>query len=178
MELDLNSIVLVGWSLGAPVALEAAKLLGNKVKVIVLVDRIHSLSYAFDSTWASNFINSSAMNFKNMDFWLSYFKNDSILAERYVESMPFDIEMPKYWEPILVNFCEWMNKDLKKNVSVLSVPIRAINSDQMETNFDEWNKYYNDFDAISLDKSSHFLVWEYPQKFNEKLYNIITELND
>ena len=69
-----------------------------------------------------------------------------------------------------------MNEDLKKTVAMLNSPIRAINSDKQETDFDEWNKHYEDFDAVSLDNSGHFLVWQYPQKFNEILFEIISEM--
>ena len=120
----------------------------------------------------------NSQNYKDFDYWLDYYENDTALAKRYISMMPIDEIMPDRWQKIVSCTFHWMNTILKKTVSELDIPIRAINSDEQETNLNEWNEYYHDFDVAVIENSGHFLVWQYPQRFNEKLFNIITDINN
>lgn len=176
--LNLKNFYLVGWSMGGPVVLETAKNLENNVQGIVLVDILQTLDINIDSISMVNFWERNSMNYKNYDYWIAYYNNDTVLANRYIKTMPIDDKMPDRWKDIVSSTFQWMNTDVKKTISELDIPIRAINSDAQETNTVEWNEYYHDYDVKIIENSGHFLVWQYPQKFNEILLDIITNMNN
>ena len=133
-----------------------------------MVDVIQTLNINIDSASTEAFWERNSLNYKNLDYWLDYYSNDTARAERYIKSMPVDEKMPEWWKDIVSHTFQWLNTDLKKTVSELDIPIRAINSDDQETNLSEWNEYYHDFNVMIIENSDHFLVWQYPKKFNKK----------
>jgi pimeloyl-ACP methyl ester carboxylesterase len=173
-ELKMENIILIGHSLGGCVILEAAKKFQNKVSAIVLVDVLRSLTTHYDSTYVINFYNTIRENYKNLDFLSDYFGKDTTLARRYVVMTPSNL--PESWLPILKENFRWCNEDDIPSVSELLIPIRAINSDRSETKFDEWNTYTEDFKAVIFENCGHYVHWEYPDKFNRSLEDLIQEI--
>jgi hypothetical protein len=52
-----------------------------------------------------------------------------------------------------------------------------INASNVETNEEQWKSFYKDYKLTVFENSTHMLVWEYPQKFNETIQQYITECN-
>ena len=175
-ELKLENVLLIGHSLGGCVVLEAAKKFQSELKAVVLVDVLRSLNATYDSTHAINYFNAWKENIKNFDYLYSYFGNDSTLAKRWLAMLPSSI--PESWFPILEENFRWRNEDAIPSVSVIDIPIRAINSDRSETNFEEWNTYARDFNAIIIENCGHYVHWEYPDEFNEALNGMIKEITE
>lgn len=175
-HLKLKKVVLIGWSMGAPVAIEAATCLMGKAIGAVLVDQLVDVNYSIDSTWISSFYNEQIDRYKNFEKWLLYF-GDTLTTNRYLASMPADAKMPDYWKPILFATFDWLNHDLKASASQLNIPIRPIYASNSEINIPEWKKFYPDYEAIVIENSDHFLVWKYSVKFNEVLLKIISGLD-
>ena len=86
--------------------------------------------------------------------------------------------MPENWKESWKHLSLWMEKGSKTCIAEITVPIRAINSDEIETNIAEWRKYARDFDVTVFENSGHFLSWQYPKKFNESLEKIIKAIDD
>lgn len=175
-HLKLKKVVLVGWSMGAPVAIEAATYLKGKAIQAVLVDQLFDVNYSLDSTWISNMYNDQADRYKDFEKWLHYF-GDTLTTNRYIKSMPADTKIPEYWRPILFATFDWLNHDLKRSTSQLNIPIRPIYASDSEINIPEWKKFYPDYKAIVIENSDHFLVWKHSVKFNEVLLKIISGLD-
>jgi pimeloyl-ACP methyl ester carboxylesterase len=173
-ELDLRNIILIGHSLGGCVVLEAAKKIKSKVSAVVLVDVLRSLTTQYDSAYVINFYNTVKDNYKDFDWLSDYFGKDSILAKRHMAMTPSNF--PESWWPILEENFRWRNDDAIPTVSEIIVPIRGINSDRSETVYDEWNTYTNDFEAIIFENCGHYVHWEYPDKFNRTLDDLIQEI--
>lgn len=174
IELNLKDIILIGHSMGGCVVLEAAKKLQSEVKAVVLVDVLRSLTTQYDSTYAINFHNTIKENYKDFNFLFDYFGKDSILSKRHMAMTPSSF--PGSWLPILEENFRWRNEDAILSVSEVDIPIRAINSDRSETKYDEWNTYTQDFKAIIFENCGHYVHWEYPDKFNRSLHDLIQEI--
>jgi pimeloyl-ACP methyl ester carboxylesterase len=173
-ELDLEDIFLIGHSLGAGVSLQATKNLKGKVKAVIIVDQFRSLDIEFDSTHLTNRYNTFRDNYKNFDFLISYFDNDSALAKRYIDmGKP---SYPEFWYTIWMEYGRWGDTEVIPTISGIQIPIRAINSDRSETKLDEWNTYARDFKAIIFEDCGHYVHWEYPDKFNCSLHDLIQEI--
>ena len=89
--------------------------------------------------------------------------------------MPDEDKMPWWWKPSVINFFKWIAADLKASVSELKIPIRAINASWVNTNQEQWKSLYSDYKLTVIENSNHFLVWQYPQKFNETVLQIVEE---
>jgi pimeloyl-ACP methyl ester carboxylesterase len=174
-KLDLKNVYLVGWSLGTAVVVEAAGLLGNNVKAVILVDQLHETEYIFDNTDVENWYNRQVSKYKDFNAWCKSFHNDSALAAKYLSMMPTEDRIPEWWKPSVVSFFKWQGDHLKESVSELKTPIRAINASNTVTNEVQWKSFYKDYGLTVFENSTHMLVWEYPQKFNETLLQIINE---
>jgi len=173
-ELNLEDIFLVGHSLGAGIALQATKNLKGKVNAVIIVDQFRSLEVEFDSTHLANLYYITRNNYKNFDYLYNYFGNDSALAKRYVDMGK--TSFPELWYTILLEYGRWCDTDVIPTVSEINLPIRAINSDRSETKLDEWNAYARDFKVIIFENCGHYVNWEYPDKFNRSLNDMIQEI--
>jgi hypothetical protein len=89
--------------------------------------------------------------------------------------MPDEEKMPDWWKSSVINFFKWTAIDLMTSVSELKIPIRAMNASWVKTNEEQWKSLYSDYKLTVFENSNHFLVWQYPQKFNEKVLQIIEE---
>lgn len=174
-KLDLKNVYLVGWSLGTAVVVETAKLLGDNTKAVVLIDQLHQTDYVFDSIGVENWFNRQVSKYKDFNAWYKSFNNDSTIAAKYLSMMPPEDKLPDWWKHGIISFFKWQEDDLKESVSGLNLPIRAINASNIETNEEQWESFYKDYKLTIFENSTHFLVWEYPQKFNETLLRIIYE---
>lgn len=177
-ELHLNNVYLVGWSMGTAAVVEAARILGNDTKAVVLVDQLHQTDYVFDSLSVENWFNRQLSKYKDFNAWYKSYHNDSTLAAKYLSMMPSDEKLPEWWKPSVISFYKWQENSLKESVSALKAPIRAINASNMVTNEGQWRSFYKDYKLTVFENSTHMLVWEYPQKFNETLLQIINEAAD
>jgi pimeloyl-ACP methyl ester carboxylesterase len=172
-SLQIKKAILIGWSMGGPVALEAAETMRGKVKGIILVDILQKLTFETnDSAWIVDYKRDFNKIYNNFDYWLKYFQGDSVLARRYVNSMPENFR--ECWKSSLTSVFSWMFNDAKESATIVTTPVRAINSDRTKTNLAEWKQCHKDYSAVIMEKSTHFLVWQYPEKFNTLLDKLIT----
>ncbi len=177
-ELHLKTVYLVGWSLGTGVVVETARLLGKHARAVVLVDQLHQTDYVFDSLSVENWFNRQVSKYKDFNAWYKSFHSDSTLAAKYLSMMPSDARLPDWWKPSVISFFKWQENSLKESISALNVPIRAINASNMLTDEEQWKSFYKDYKLTVFENSTHMLVWEYPQKFNETLLQIINETSN
>ena len=174
-ELELKDVYLVGWSMGTGVVIEAARVLGKDAKAVITVDQLWYTDNVYDSIAEENWYNDEVSRYKDFDALNKAYTNDSTLTARLVSMMPSDDTMPAWWKPGVINFFKWTATDMKASVSELKIPVRAINASWVTTNEDQWKSLYKDYRLKVIENSNHFLVWQYPQKFNETLLQIIEE---
>jgi sigma-B regulation protein RsbQ len=172
--LDLKRAILVGHSMGGPVALEAARRMPQRVVGVVLVDTIHNAETApppelFDQIGArlqSDFKGTMA------EFIHSMFPQgaDPAIADWVIgKATATD---PKISRELFLDF---KNFDAKRALSAVHVPIRAVNASPpiVPATAIEINRKYADFDAVQVEGVGHFLMLEKPQVFNARLRDLL-----
>lgn len=178
-ELDLNKVILVGHSLGGPIALEAAHLMPERVLAVVGADSLHDAEMKYTEEMVQQAVASFRADFKETmtAFIRSMFpeKPNSAVAD-WVVSKACSANQ----QAVLAIILDTPNLDIKQSFSAANVPIRCINAaphppTNTETKI-EANRKYADFDAMLMERVGHFPMLERPKEFNSNLRKIIAEL--
>ncbi len=171
----IKRAVLVGNSLGGPVAVETAGLVPDKVVGIVAVDTFHF----FDVKYPPDFFKNYAAAFRS-DFdgtmrkmTRSLFKADvSPKLQAWAEKKMLD-NSPEMAAQVMESFIGYkMMHTLKK----LKQPIRCINGDLYPTMIEPNRGIYPDFDAVILPDTGHYPMLERPEAFNGHLMKILKKM--
>jgi pimeloyl-ACP methyl ester carboxylesterase len=164
----LEHVVLVGHSMGGPVALEAARRLGPLVSGVVVVDTLHDVE--------------ARMQGKQVDDLRAAYEKD--FAGQCAKAMPY--MFTKTSDPTLVKwvtegacatrpevavdlFARFPVYDGAAAMKAVSAPIRAINTHWQPTQVEINRKYSPGFDVIVIEGAGHFIQLEAPDRFNEAL---------
>jgi len=181
-ELGLDRAILIGHSMGAPVALEAARRMPKSIEAVVAVDALHN----------ADFVPSEAE--------LTAFNQlIDILGTDYAEGvgLMFHGMLPDNAAPELSEWIvsraqgtapegaielmkDFLPLDLPALMSSVEVPVRAVNAAPIPgrsygTQI-EANRQYCDFDAVLVEGVGHFLQLERPAEFNSALAGVLDEL--
>lgn len=172
----LARVILVGHSMGGPVALEAARLMPSKVTGVIGVDTLQDADFAYDKERTESWIRQYEQNFAGTcdRFVRSMFheNSDPGLIESTVEKMCAG--NPEIAVPLLDYYTHY---DLGAALAAVQVPVRAINTNRFaETRVENNRKYNPDFDAVIVDAVGHFLHMEKPAVFNANLQTVIEGL--
>jgi len=176
-QLPNRQIVLVGHSMGATVALEATRRIGDRVIGIIAVDALKS-------------IGQPPMPQKQIDTRLAAFRADFIgetrkfVTEslfpkgsdpRFVSKVAYDMSL----EPADIGVASMQSllaTDLAPVVADIHVPVLAINSDLTATDEARIRRSLPDFSARVIPGTSHFLMMQDAQRFNPVLLADVGEL--
>lgn len=174
-----QSLVLVGHSMGGPVAVEAAVLLGERVRGVIGVDTFASIGLPKPSQ-AENAARLAAFE---RDFSgttrafvsQSFFRPDAdpILRERVANDMAS--ADPKVGLAAIQGLNDW---DGTQRLPLLKQPIATINADQVSLDEAKLKRYAPSFRLITLAGQGHFLMMENPARFNPVLINTIRGMLD
>lgn len=173
-----NQLVLVGHSMGGPVAIEAARLLKGRVIGIIGVDTFKTIGAplptkaqvdAIVKPFEADFIGHTRSLVSETFFAPGA---DQALAGKIAYDM--SLSSPKVGIPSLRAALEY---DFTAPLRDVSVPIVAINSDLGEpVNEARIRKVLPKFHAVTLAGDGHFLMMEDPERFNPALENEIEGL--
>jgi pimeloyl-ACP methyl ester carboxylesterase len=173
-----KQIILVGHSMGGPVAIEAARLLKGRVIGIIGVDTFKS-------------IGAPAPSPAQVDAALKPFEADFIGQTRTLvadhlfvkganpqlaQKIAYDMSLspPRVAVPSMRAVLEY---DFTEPLKDISVPIVAINSDLGEpVNEARVRKVLPKFRTVTLPGTGHFLMMEDPQRFNPALEAEVTTM--
>jgi sigma-B regulation protein RsbQ len=178
-KLKLKKVVLVGFSMGAPVVIEAADKVPDKITGVVLVDDLHNIETKYDPPMV-HFMDSLMMDLitsptKEKAVSLGFFVNTPDESfKRCVDMLNKNISRVGYNESINTYF-EWLNEDCAKSLEKLKVPLIAINSDSEPTNIEAFRKYVPSFQAKIIPGVGHVVFWDAPDEFNRLLEISIQE---
>jgi pimeloyl-ACP methyl ester carboxylesterase len=166
-----QQIILVGHSMGGPVAIEAARKLGKRVIGIIGVDTFSTIGApppskaqvdAIIRPFEADFIGHTRQLVTEKLFAPT---GNRALAEKIAYDMA--LSPPRVAIPSLRALFEY---DLDEGLRGLSVPIVAIDSDLGEpVNEARIRKVLPQFHAVTLKGTGHFLMMEDPQDFNPAL---------
>jgi pimeloyl-ACP methyl ester carboxylesterase len=180
-ELGLEQVVLVGHSMGGPVVVEVARLLGDRVKLIVGVDTFNDVEARYSEeeiedvleTFRTDFVATTREWVRSQAFLPT---SDSALVEQVAEDMSS--------APAVValgaaeGMFRWGNDESAAALRDVRVPIRLINSDYHPTNVDVGREYVSSFDVVLMSGVGHFVMMEDPETFNALLGEIVEGLQE
>jgi len=166
-----KQIILVGHSMGGPVAIEAARLLKGRVVGIIGVDTFKSIGAPSPSKAQVD----AALKPFEVDF---IGQTRSLVADhlfvkgahpQLAQKIAYDMSLssPRVAVPVMRALLEY---DFTEPLKDISVPIVAINSDLGEpVNEARIRKVLPKFRTVTLPGTGHFLMMEDPQRFNPAL---------
>ena len=175
-KLNLKRVVLVGSSMGGPIALEAARRMPERVVAIVPVDTLQNVEQRVPADQLEAAMKQLRADYKGAVTALTnqfFFAPGTSAAVRNrvlsdATSRPPDIAIP-----ILEAIFAY---DPIPALRELKVPIRAINSDRVPTNLEANRKYAPQFDAAIIKGVGHYPMLEEPARFNQLLAEILRGL--
>lgn len=170
-QLQNGKIILVGHSMGAPVALEATRRIGDRVIAIVAVDALKTLG---EPNPTEQQIQARVKPFR--DDFIGHTREFVAKGLFTPEANPTLVQKVAYdmsLEPADVGVAAmealW-RMDYAKVLPDVHIPVVAINS-SLGKPADEARirKFIPAFHAVTLDHTGHFLMMEAPDRFNPAL---------
>lgn len=164
----VSRAVLIGNSLGGPVALEAALLTGARVLAVIGVDTFQDMGRIMDANQMRELAEAWRRDFPgSMDRMLHtllYPDTEPSLYEdirRRMSAMPLD--------SVCAMFRGFGGYDTGWPARQLHVPVRCINGDRIPTDVLAIRRVLVDFDAVILPHTGHYPMLERPEEFNRTL---------
>jgi pimeloyl-ACP methyl ester carboxylesterase len=175
--LKLKRIILVGHSMGGPVALEAARQLAGRVIGIIAVDTLQNAERPIPKQAIDQISGQLAADFKGTmtGFITSMFPDTrNPRARDYVIQRAVAAD-PAVAVPLMRDF---NNLDMKALFGAAGVPVRAIDAKgpTAQPVAIEVNRKYGNFDAVTMEGVGHFLQMENAEEFNRKMQGWIDAL--
>ena len=178
-DLGLKRVILVGHSMGGPVALLAAKRLPGTVVAVVGVDTLQDAELKRPEELVRSLTAGLEKDFKGMVGGMF----GAMLAEKSDPKLKDWLgEKAASREPVvaIALMKDLFSLDQKKVFKEAGVPVRCINSSGGYQFFTptavETNKRYADYDAVTIPDVGHYPMLEKPTEFNEKLRDVLKGL--
>lgn len=175
-KLNLKRVILVGSSMGGPIALEATRRAPERVVAIIPVDTLHNVENKLPPEQLEAVFKQFRADYKGATtgFLNQIFFSPATpvaVKERIIKevtSRPPDVAIA-----ILEGIFAY---DPIPALREIKVPIRAINADLNPTNLEANRKYAPQFDVVIVKGSGHYPMLENPQRFNALLAESIRNL--
>jgi pimeloyl-ACP methyl ester carboxylesterase len=177
-KLNLEQVILIGFSMGGPVVIETANIVPDRIAGIVLIDNLHDVEMTFpppvisymDSMMMDLVTNPTNEKLVTGGF---YKKNQEVAFERVLTML--DGASTIGWRESLHGFFKWNNEKKKESLQKCQVPITAINSDLQLTNVEAFKKLVPSYQAKIVEDVGHVIMWDAPEEFNRLLEESIQE---
>ena len=177
-KLDLDQVVLVGFSMGGPVVIETAKRVPDHIAGLVLVDELHNVEMQYppevisymDSVFMDLVTNPTNEKCVGGGF---YKKNPETAYERVLSMLKGASRIG--WRESLNDVFRWLDEDCIESLKKIQTPIISINSDQEPTNVEAFRKYVPSFKVKIIPDVGHLVMWDAPEEFNRLLEESIQE---
>lgn len=174
----LENVILVGFSMGGPAILEAAKLLPVQVKGLILIDAINNPEAQYPPPvihWVdSTFMDLVANPTPEKLIAYGFFENIPEGAMGKLHAM-FDRDQTG-WRDMLLENIRWSNEDCIGTLEALDIPLLAINTAHVPTELATFQKYVPSFEATILSGTGHVMMWEVTEDFNQALEKSIQKI--
>ena len=175
--LQLEDIILVGHSMGGQVALEAARLLKGRVKMVVGADTLNDVSLRYADEQIAEMLAAMEADFPGTvdgmvrsSFFLP--TSDPALIDQIARDM--SAAPPAAGIGALEGIARWYNEDIEQSLAEIDVPIRLINSDYSPTNTHAGQALTASFEVMLMSGVGHFVMQEDPAQFNAIMAKLLT----
>jgi len=177
-KMNFNHVVLVGFSMGAPVIAETAKLLPEKITGLVLVDELQDveMKYAPETVAVMDSILMDLVTAPTNEKLVNggfYKKNPGESFQRSDAMLKGSSRSG--WRKSLQGYFKWVNEDCIESFKQIKAPVTAINSDMEPTKVEAFRKYAPSFQAKVIPDVGHLVFWDNPEEFNRLLEESIQE---
>ena len=175
-KLGLKRVVLVGSSMGGPIALEAAKRMPDNVAGIIPVDSLQNVELTLPPDQVEAVLKQMQADYKGSvtgllnQFFFSPNTPEAVKTRVIGEAVS---RQPETAIAILRGIFSYTPGPTLKEIKV---PIRAINADLNPTNLEINRKYAPQFDAVIIKGTGHYPMLEDPARFNQMLAEILKAL--
>jgi len=175
-KLNLKRVVLVGSSMGGPIALEATRRMPDRVVAIVPVDTLQNVEQKVPQEQLDAVFQQMQADFKTAttnllnQFFFSP-ATPAAVKERIINETI--AQKPEVVLPILKAVFSY---DAALGLREVKVPIRAINADRVPTDVTANRKYAPQFDVVIIKGTGHYPMLEDPVRFNQMLAEILRNL--
>lgn len=175
-KLNLNEVVLIGFSMGVPVVIEAAKNSPDKIIGLVIVDAYQNIEMKIPDEMIGKIV-SSLMDVvtnptKEKMIKGGFIKKNPDKGYELILSMLKNTSK-EGWSESAKSTLLWHNKNNPTVFSDIKIPIIAINSDRKPLNTEVFKKYIPSFEAYIIPNTGHIVFYEEPEKFNSLLEDAI-----
>jgi pimeloyl-ACP methyl ester carboxylesterase len=155
-DVGSDRVVLVGFSLGGAVVIEAARRLGDRALGVVLVDVFHDPGIAWSVAEAEEFEGAIRANWGTAEFIRAFaFMPDApdSLVDLVVRQHP---EEPyAHLFPAMREWRDWSEFELQLAARQLTQPLAAINASEPPTNLEAWRQLVPGFTADTISGVGH-----------------------
>ncbi|HJZ93452.1 MAG TPA: alpha/beta hydrolase [Gemmataceae bacterium] len=176
--LGLKRVILVGHSMGGPVALAAAKRMPGTVVAVVGVDTLQNAEFKPPEEVTKKYMEAFEKDFKGtMQMGL----NGMVHAKTDAELKKWLVTRAEAQDQKMAMglMRELIGLDQKMLLKEAKVPVRCINSAGGYQLFTptavDINKKYADYNAVTIDEVGHYPMLEKPAEFNQKLRDVLKE---
>jgi pimeloyl-ACP methyl ester carboxylesterase len=177
-KLGIKRAILIGHSMGGPVALMAAKRMPDTVIAVIGVDSLQNAEQKMDEENIKKFHAAMEADFKGtLRAGMSGLLGDKVDPElkKWIGTRAENQNQPM----ALGLMRDMMKLDSKAVLKDAKVPVRCINSGggyqfYSPTNVDV-NKKYADYKVVLINEVGHYPMLEKPDEFNKKLKEVLAE---
>jgi len=175
-KLGLKRVVLIGSSMGGPIALEAARRMPDRVVAIVPVDTLQNVEAKVPQDQLDAVFKQMEADYKNATTSLlnQYFFSATTPAA--VKERVINATLSRQPEIAIPMLKAVFSYDPTAAMRELKVPIRAINADRVPTDLAVNRKYAPQFDVVIIKGTGHYPMLEDPARFNQMLAEILRNL--
>jgi pimeloyl-ACP methyl ester carboxylesterase len=182
-KLNPEQVVLIGFSMGAPVVIEAAKQAPENLVGLVLADEIDNIEMKYtpemlvylDSVFMDIAINPTNEKLLAGGF---YKKNPEASYERVVSMLSLSAQNNTSrigWRELISEIFRWLNDDCIEALQKVQAPVTSISSDTPPTNVEALEKYVSSYTLKVIPDVGHLVMWDNPDEFNRLLEESIQE---
>lgn len=173
--LGLRNLVLVGNSLGGPVALEAAARLPGRAIGVVGVDTLHEIGAVFPPEEARSRAAAYRADFRKACREMCgalFHPGEHVELHAWALNLMLGMD-----QEVVARIMEGLSGyDLGPAFRSAGVPIRAINGDLWPTRAEANRQLAADFDAVIMSGAGHYPMLERPAEFNRILTDVVRGL--
>ncbi len=175
-DLNVEQALLIGHSMGGPVAVEAARLMPERVIGIVGVDTFHHVAPQMSQSDLEQMLAPMQEDFTDAarHFVATMFieETDAALRDWVIRDMTAavpDVALSAFEDM----GARHIDGEAAQHFEELTVPVVAINADLWPTDVEANRQLLPEFDAVIMEGSDHFLHMARPAAFNRELDRVI-----
>ena len=167
-------IVVVGFSMGGAAALEAARLVPDRMTGVILVDTLKDPNAKYSERFIQALMDRERSSWHDPSALRADFSPEApeSLVQRYIDATP--ASPPDHWWPIISDFFRWSSTRFPEMRHELRVPIVAINADEPATDVAAWQRISPGFKLATVKGVGHLgVIWEKTGEFDAQLLDFV-----